>query len=47
MATHLKQGDPAPAFSAPSSNGAAVALSDFLGERNVTLFFYVKDSTPG
>jgi len=47
MATHLKQGDRAPAFSAPSSSGSTVALSDFLGKRNVALFFYVKDSTPG
>ena len=47
MTTHLKVGDRAPAFSAPSSDGAPVALSDFKGRQNVALFFYVKDSTPG
>ena len=47
MATHLKEGDRAPAFSAPTSDGTTVSLSSFRGKKNVALFFYVKDSTPG
>jgi len=47
MTTHLKAGDSAPEFSAPSSDGTAVALKDFREKQNVALFFYVKDSTPG
>lgn len=42
----LKEGDPAPAFSAPVSGGGRVSLADFAG-RNVILFFYPKDNTPG
>jgi thioredoxin-dependent peroxiredoxin len=42
----LKEGDPAPAFTAPASGGGTVSLSDFRG-KNVVLFFYPKDNTPG
>jgi peroxiredoxin Q/BCP len=37
----------APAFSAPSSEGTPIALSDFLGDKSVVLFFYVRDNTSG
>ena len=47
MPTHLSPGDRAPAFSATTADGAAVSLSDFKGKKNVALFFYVKDNTPG
>jgi peroxiredoxin Q/BCP len=47
MATTLKPGDKAPAFSAPSWDGSTVRLSDFAGSRNVALFFYVRDNTSG
>ena len=47
MATHLSDGDRAPEFSGPSSDGGTVSLADFRGEKNVALFFYVKDNTPG
>lgn len=33
-------GDPAPDFTALSSTGAPVTLSDYRGEKNVILFFY-------
>lgn len=36
----------APDFSLPSSNGKTVSLSDFRG-KNVVLYFYPKDMTPG
>ncbi len=41
----LKEGDKAPDFTAESFNGK-VALRDFKG-RNVVLYFYPKDNTPG
>lgn len=42
----LKQGDPAPDFSAPSSRGGELKLSSLKG-KNVVLYFYPKDDTPG
>ncbi len=42
----LKEGDPAPDFSVATSGGGNVSLSDFKG-KNVVLYFYPKDDTPG
>ena len=42
----LSIGDKAPDFSMPSDGGATVSLSDFKG-RNLVLYFYPKDDTPG
>jgi len=42
----LQIGDPAPAFEAPSSGGGTVSLKQFRG-KNVVLYFYPKDDTPG
>lgn len=42
----LKEGDPAPAFTAATNGGGKVSLSDFQGQ-NVILYFYPKDDTPG
>jgi thioredoxin-dependent peroxiredoxin len=42
----LKEGDPAPDFSAATNGGGKVSLSDFKGQ-NVILYFYPKDDTPG
>ena len=42
----LKAGDQAPAFSADASGGGNVSLADFKG-RNVVLYFYPRDDTPG
>lgn len=42
----LKEGDAAPDFTAATSNGGTVSLSDFKG-KNVILYFYPKDDTPG
>ncbi len=44
--THLKVGDPAPAFSASDQDGNTVSLGDFSGKKLI-LFFYPKDNTPG
>jgi peroxiredoxin Q/BCP len=43
----LKAGDRAPDFALESQDGRTVALHDFLGSRNVVLYFYPKDFTPG
>ncbi|MDD5544294.1 MAG: peroxiredoxin [Acidobacteriia bacterium] len=43
----LKEGDPAPDFQLPSQTGATVRLSDFRNKKNVVLYFYPKDNTPG
>ena len=42
----LKEGDPAPGFSAPTNGGGKVSLADFQG-KNVILYFYPRDDTPG
>lgn len=42
----LQIGDPAPGFALESDGGEIVRLEDFRG-RNVVLFFYPKDDTPG
>jgi peroxiredoxin Q/BCP len=42
----LKEGDKAPEFSAAASGGGTISLADFRG-RNVILYFYPKDDTPG
>jgi len=42
----LKEGDPAPAFTAKANGGGDVSLSDFSG-RHVILYFYPRDDTPG
>ncbi|HEX6978530.1 MAG TPA: peroxiredoxin [Alphaproteobacteria bacterium] len=39
-------GDPAPDFTLPADGGATVRLSELRG-RNVVLYFYPKDDTPG
>jgi thioredoxin-dependent peroxiredoxin len=48
MATEpiLNEGDPAPAFTAATSGGGRISLSDFRG-KHVVLYFYPKDNTPG
>lgn len=43
----LKIGDKAPDFEAVSDDGSVVKLSDVLKEKEVVLYFYPKDETPG
>ncbi|MBZ5536678.1 MAG: peroxiredoxin [Acidobacteriia bacterium] len=43
----LKEGDPAPDFELPSQAGQLVRLSSFQNKKNVVLYFYPKDNTPG
>jgi thioredoxin-dependent peroxiredoxin len=42
----LKEGDEAPDFSAVATGGLEMSLSDLKG-KNVILYFYPKDDTPG
>jgi thioredoxin-dependent peroxiredoxin len=42
----LKEGQKAPAFTLESSDGKKVSLGEFAG-KNVVLYFYPRDSTPG
>jgi len=43
----LKEGDKAPEFNLFDSEGKKHALKDFKGKKNVVLYFYPKDMTPG
>ncbi len=43
----LEAGQQAPQFTCPNQDGDDVSLSQFAGEKNVILYFYPKDDTPG
>lgn len=43
----LKEGNKAPDFTALDQSGTQVKLSSFKGKKNVVLYFYPKDMTPG
>ena len=43
----LKPGDKAPDFTARRDDGSELRLSEWLGQRNVVLYFYIKDFTSG
>ena len=43
----IKEGGKAPDFTAIDQDGEKVKLSSFRGEKNVVLYFYPKDMTPG
>jgi len=43
----LAVGDKAPDFTLKDQNGAQVSLASFAGRKNVVLYFYPKDDTPG
>ena len=45
--SELKEGNKAPDFTAIDQDGAKVKLSSFKGKKNVVLYFYPKDMTPG
>jgi len=42
----MEEGKTAPAFTLPDANGEEVSLKDFRG-KNVIVYFYPKDDTPG
>lgn len=41
------EGDAAPDFNMPTDRGSHVKLADYKGKKNVVLYFYPKDDTPG
>ncbi|SET32553.1 thioredoxin-dependent thiol peroxidase [Thalassotalea agarivorans] len=43
----LTVGDKAPLFELPDENGNTVALADFIGKKQVLVYFYPKAMTPG
>ena len=43
----LEKYQTAPAFSAPNQHNEMISLSDHKGNKNVVLYFYPKDDTPG
>jgi len=42
-----KAGRPAPDFSLPARSGRTISLGEFRGKKNVLVYFYPKDDTPG
>lgn len=43
----IKEGDTIPNFKLKNQNGEQVKISDYIGKKNLVLFFYPKDHTPG
>ena len=43
----LNEGDTAPELNLPTNGGGNVNIADFLGKKNVVVYFYPKDNTPG
>ena len=43
----LAEGKKAPGFNLPSTTGAPISINDFIGKKNIVLYFYPKDDTPG
>ncbi|HVM32250.1 MAG TPA: peroxiredoxin [bacterium] len=43
----IQEGQMAPDFSLKATDGSTVTLSQFRGQKNVVLYFYPKDDTPG
>jgi peroxiredoxin Q/BCP len=47
MDVKLKAGDLAPNFEGQACDGTTIGLKDYLGKKNVILYFYPKDDTKG
>jgi len=43
----VKVGETAPDFTLTSQAGSSVSLKDFRGQKNVIVYFYPKDDSPG
>ncbi len=43
----VTEGQPAPDFTAKANDGSAITLSDYQGKKNVVLYFYTKNLSPG
>ena len=47
MANKIRIGDAAPDFTLISTSGQKISLKDYIGKKNIVLYFYPKDNTPG
>jgi len=47
MEITVQVGDAAPDFEGPVADGSRLGLKNFVGKKNVVLYFYPKDDTPG
>ena len=47
MEIKVRAGDDAPSFEGLTADGSKLSLQDFIGKKNVVLYFYPKDDTPG
>ena len=43
----LEKNQTAPGFSTPNQDNKTINLTDYQGSKNVVLYFYPKDDTPG
>ena len=43
----LEENQTAPAFNATDQNNSTINSSEFIGKKNIVLYFYPKDDTPG
>jgi len=43
----LQTGQAAPTFTSVDQNNKTISSSDYLGKKNIVLYFYPKDDTPG
>jgi thioredoxin-dependent peroxiredoxin len=43
----VQVGDLAPDFTLPDQSGAPISLGTYLGKKDIVLYFYPKDNTPG
>lgn len=47
LTQRITVGDEAPVFTLPSQTGELVKLGDIIGKKEIVLYFYPKDNTPG
>lgn len=47
MGPRVKEGDTAPDFSLQAQDGRVISLHEYIGRRNIVLYFYPKDFTMG
>jgi peroxiredoxin Q/BCP len=45
--TKIEVGSPVPQFSLPDQNGNLFSISSVLGKKNLVIYFYPKDDSPG
>ena len=45
--SNIKVGDEVPQFTLKAQNGKDFSISDYIGKKNLVIYFYPKDDTPG